>query len=453
MYNNDKLRDVIYDRFDALELTSGGFCGGANVMSTQVSIFGKALFDVFGITFHNLFVWVSEKDADSLHILKLTGERVIFRDVKGMSCGKGFDIIRDDVRDVDLVDIIWAGIICSGVSPSSIHFADKDSCIDDRTGGTGETFWYLHGLCQNRGIRSRLKMVLAENGRHFDSPKRNQSCLISANRAMSELGLESLSKVFDCRNYRSAQSRERTHIAWSDANVERDREMYEFVLETLAEGPLPLRDFVDPLALAQCDWWLSRPLNKLRRPDGAALLGMAEIHNLCKLHKVAPPPPHEDPFNPAQFGLEVDTVLLCIDTESLKSREIGIMYAKLVAERVLKRVSSTVYAVMAVDRSVSRWSDMFDMIGTIDPGGKFYLIVQEPAGERCVRPLTIKELARLQGFDISEVFTPAQLAQLIQVLPHRTMCKVLGQMYHVGAELAHFVAALCSVPRLHPRED
>ncbi len=148
-----------------------------------------------------------------------------------------------------------------------------------------------------------------------------------------------------------------------------------------------------------------------------------------------------------------DTVLLCIDTESLKSREIGIMYAKLVAERVLKRVSSTVYAVMAVDRSVSRWSDMFDMIGTIDPGGKFYLIVQEPAGERCVRPLTIKELARLQGFDISEVFTPAQLAQLIQVLPHRTMCKVLGQMYHVGAELAHFVAALCSVPRLHPRED
>ena len=137
----------------------------------------------------------------------------------------------------------------------------------------------------------------------------------------------------------------------------------------------------------------------------------------------------------------------------MQHREICLLYIKLVADELLTKASPDALIVAPVHRSLAQWSNMIDMIGTIDPGGKFYLTQQQPEEDRCIRPLTITELLRMQGAYIREHFSNEEIARLVQGLPHRTMCKIIGQMYHLGVELAHLVAALLSTGRIGPRTD
>ena len=127
------------------------------------------------------------------------------------------------------------------------------------------------------------------------------------------------------------------------------------------------------------------------------------------------------------------------------------LYTKLVAHQLLIKHAPGAYVIVALDRSLSRWSDMIHKIGAFDPGAKFYLIRQYGEGQRFIRPLLVKELFALMGAQLSEIYTTTELADLVSRVPHRTMCRLLGSAYHLTAELAHWVASICSADRLIPR--
>ena len=449
LWNHQEYRMIVIEKLSDLHLTSGSFCGGGNMIRSQIQIWCKALHDVFSIHHSNEWHWNCECEKDAQFINRISGEKCCFQDAIALSCGRAFDIISGDAQDVGPVDCIWASILCNGVSSSNIHFSEAATCIDDVKNGTGETFWYLHNLVKNPAILNKLKLLLAENGKHFESKSASRSCMDAADEYMAQLGLSSLNSSFDCRSYRSGQSRPRVHLCYSHERSHRRRDIYEGVLNHLAEGELPLQQFIKPYSEARNDWWLNKKLNKVSREDTGAVLGMAELEATCKQNKAWPIPKHKDPYLPDQFGLPEGTVMWHVDTQSLKAREAAIIYTKLVAHKLIRRISGTDILVMSVDRSLKHWRDNINMIGTIDPNAKLY-IVTIAAGEECIRPLSVAELLSLQGARLNEHFSPKAQGQLKQTLPHRSLCRAIGHMYHFGTELAHYIAAVAANDRLKP---
>ena len=272
----------------------------------------------------------------------------------------------------------------------------------------------------------------------------------AADDKFAQLGMKSLNCVMDSYEFRSAQHRERLRASWMDVSVRRDANVYDGVLHALKEGPLPISAFLVDLREAQNDWWLCRRLNK-RQCDGGSLVGTQEFVRECRRCNVPAPPGLEDELLPTTFKLTEDTVMLHVDHRSLKLREAQLLYTKFVAHQLLIKHAPGAYVVVALDRSLSRWSDMIDKISTIDPGVKFYLIRQHGEGQRFIRPLLVKELFGLMCAHLSEIYTTTELADLVSRVPHRTMCRVLGSAHHLAAELAHWVASICSADRLIPR--
>ena len=371
-----------------------------------------------------------------------------------MCCGRGYDVVEGGFSDVQPVDVIYAAAVCAGVSTSNMHHKHNNKCVDLRSSGTGEIFNMLYKLMQTPKIKHSVKMVLGENGKHFERATERRTCMDSANEKLGKLGFDNLSCCVDARDFETAQSRERSHASWTPTGTCGDQAVYMGVLELLAGGPLPFSKFIEPFTVANCDSWLSKPLldkRKAYRQDDAGI-GMADIEAECKTHKVPPPPTADQAFTPEMFGLSSDTKLLRFNAQDLQHRESSIFDVKNVAHRFWDTIPSSVLVVAALDRSIGRWRNMTDEVGTIDSAScKWYLARRDPPSERSFRPLTVEELLRLQGGSWSEHYTPGQMARLTELLPHRSIAKAIGQMFHFVAELAHFIAALLSTPRLKPR--
>ena len=304
-------------------------------------------------------------------------------------------------------------------------------------------------------MRRKVKLALIENGQKFvGSIDGEKSCLKDANDLMASLDFGSMHCVADSIDYLSPQSRCRSHVAYHDLKYHADIPIYSLVMSELKLGEGSLTEIMTSRLQAVNDKWLSRPLTKIkkiRRESRCA--GIAKFEEVCT-EKGAELPEYKICVTAADFGLPPD--MPCIGmgySDVLTKREYACAHTKLKVERVFAEWPASHITTCTFDRSYERWSNVHgDYICTVDPNARFWCLRRSPPGEEILRPYTIDEYARCQGFEMHERFTPDQETELIKRLPYRTMCKLLGASYQVNVELVHYIASILALDRIDGKE-
>ncbi len=246
---------------------------------------------VFSILWRLEFIWCAECESNAIVFLTISGEKIIYTNAWGMSAGVGHDHLSDGPKAITPVDFIFAGTVCSGVSPKSKYFAQRVERFEKCNCDSAIKCFMLRDFVRWAPQRKKMKMSCIENGRNSEGPttgklpKTQDTCLKVAKDEMSALALDSLSSIMDSADHLSAQHRKRIHVTWSDKSYPKDEDVYHSVIEELTFPQVPLSAFVSDLSTASkdpssCDhWWsagnLSRSLHLGLRNSNESLNRMA----------------------------------------------------------------------------------------------------------------------------------------------------------------------------------
>ncbi len=451
--NNDAWAALVSITFDGVHIEVGAYCSGMNCLPTMFLVFASMLRDMFSVNHSATIIWSCDNNPEAATVMKIQGLDPIFEDGIQLACGRATNLSTGKPASVKVPHVIMSSIVCAGVSSKNVHYSDKDQCLANRTGGTGETWDYMYRFLKTDNARKRVQLVLGEIGTGFETSEESmQSCLTMASGQMGSLGFVTSKYACDCKSFGSRQRRRRLHMKWSKNTLASNRSLYLEIMEAfkVEEAP-PVQDFLERFSAVRHDPFLNRPWTRKAKYQKGSASGDLECSQCMNLHgQQFPPTYHEDP--PAEFfGLPSDVRVLGMGCpDSLQRREYNVAFCKLACERFFENHPSSEIIFMSLDRSLARWSkDMVGICGTIDPHSKLYLLRRQPASERSLRPVLIKELCRLQGFQLTEMFSnPAQLSRLVKQISYRQMVKLLGNGYHMGVEMCHYAASMISCSRI-----
>ena len=440
---------IVRSTFHNVTIHVGSYCSGQNALPAMFKIFSAMLLDMFGVVHVVVMVWSVDNDEDMQTIMQIQGLDPIYEDAIQLASGKAVNINTGRTESISTPDVIFAGIVCAGVSPSSIYYGSKNSVLADRSHGTGETWDYLYRYLRIPSVNSRVKLVLVEVGTGFECSDADVvSCMTLAGGQMGGLGYTTDKISCDCKKYGSRQRRKRLHIKFTKQSSQSNSGLYQDMMHRFERNDVPeFSAFLESTRSAEADIFLNRPWNKrvakVQRTGGS---GDADCRDVCVAAGVPFPPKYHEQPTPEFFGLPSDVNMMFMGSpEPLQAREYNVAYTKLRAEKMHERYPPQSCIVLPWDRSLKRWSkDVIDECPTIEPGSKFYVLRRHPIGQKCLRPLIVRELYRLQGAEMHEIYDSRQIAEIVKRFQFRTMIKVLGHGYHWGVELSHFASSMAS---------
>ena len=192
-----------------------------------------------------------------------------------------------------------------------------------------------------------------------------------------------------------------------------------------------------------------RPLCKRPKREVGSVGGSSEHQHVCERRGLEWPICFDADLDWSFWGLPHNTLVVNMSPHELTQRELELAVCKLKAEPFFQKYTASSVLVCAWDRSWSQWIEREDKVPTVDPHSKFYVLFREPIEERTLRPLSVSELFRFQGASLEEHMSRETVqCQLVPLIPYRSICKLVGNMFQLRVELAHFIAAVCGNTRL-----
>ena len=251
--------------WDGWSPTLGSMCSGVNGVRKAHDIWGSALKSELGITYKPTFLWACDTSTKAYTFMTANGERVVFANATQLAsviaqCLAGCGAKTAGVP-VEPVQILYAGVECSGVSSKNMMCKENLEMVAEGT-STAETTKALVSFAHNKDMNQELQLIQVENVKNFMGvssvpvsvyAKLEHDLSTTAPHALSS----TVHKLWRTEDMGVPQGRVRSHMSFGrDTNVF-DKTVYLEMADRFRFIAPKLIHFLDSFEEAMHDPWLT----------------------------------------------------------------------------------------------------------------------------------------------------------------------------------------------------